>query len=368
MSKPAPTIALMLQGGGALGAYQIGVYEALAKHGLLPDWIAGVSIGAINAAIIAGNAPARRLDQLIGFWNAVSRADAAPIPPALQTLNMVGGIAEAFLAGQPNFFVPRLVNPYLTPNAPPNELSFYDTSPLRATLCRHTDFDLINRQAIRLSLGATNLQTGMQVYFDNTRQLLRSDHVIASGSLPPGFPATAVDGQFYWDGGCVSNTPLDVVLADDISGDLIAFVIDLFDPESTLPATMNEVLWRAKQIQYASRTAQHVDAIATKINLRRALDRDAESLPRLDIVHIVYRSESDSLPFADVDFSRSSIERRREAGRTDVEAVIAARPWLTSLPTQQCRAVVHRVCNQRVETQSSPNLRSVTDRAPKSQK
>jgi NTE family protein len=382
LSRPArekASVALMLQGGGALGAYHIGAYQALAEHDLHPDWVAGISIGAINSAIIAGNRPEHRVERLAALWEAISWPD-LPTKLALtawQTWHNMTSNAEALLFGQPNFFTPRPVNPYLLPRAPAQEVSFYDTTPMLFTLRRFADFSLLNSRQIRLSLGATNLATGNLEFFDNRRQTIGPEHVLASGSLPPGFPATQVDGKLYWDGGCVSNTPLDAVVDDPGHPRLVVFLIDLWNPAGPPPETINAVLWRAKQIQYASRTAHHIDAVATKVNLRHAVRLlkaagvpDVAAVPddpvlaerRLDIVHIVYRPEADQIANSDAEFSRSSIAERREAGYRDMRAALAAEPWQREQKPAHLGALVHRVERERVTTRLEPNLRTTTDK------
>ena len=378
-SSTKPTFALMLQGGGALGAYHIGAYQALAEHDLHPDWVAGISIGAINAAVVAGNPPDQRVDRLAALWEAISWPDLpAPLAlTALQTLHNMASNAEALLFGQPHFFTPRPVNPYLRPPSPPQEVSFYDTSPMLETLRRFADFALINDRAVRLSLGATDIATGDLQFFDNHRQRIGPEHVLASGSLPPGFPATPVEGKLYWDGGCVSNTPLDAVVDAPGHPHLCVFVIDLWDAAGPPPETMNDVLWRAKQIQYASRTAHHVDAVATKVNLRHAMRLlKAREMPevaavpddpvlterRLDIVHIIYHPEAGQIPNSDAEFSRSSIAERRADGYRDMQTALAAEPWARAEKPAHLGALVHRVERQTVVTLPEPNLRTLTDR------
>ena len=378
-SRTKPTVALMLQGGGALGAYHIGAYQALAEHDLHPDWVAGISIGAINGAVIAGNPPGKRVDRLAALWEAISWPD----PPALQALtalpmlHSMAGFAEALWFGQPNFFTPRPVNPYLRPPAPPQEVSFYDTSPMLETLRRFADFTLINGRAVRLSLGVTEITTGYMQFFDNHRQRIEPEHVLASGSLPPGLPATVVEGELYWDGACVSNSPLDAVVDEPGHPHLVVFLIDLWDASGPPPETITDVLWRAKQIQYASRTAHHVDSVATKVNLRHAIRLlKAHNVPevaavpddpvlaerRLDIVHILYRPEGGQIPNGDVDFSRSSIAERRAAGFRDMQVALAAEPWQRTAKPAHLGVLVHRVERQTVTTRPEPNLRTMTDR------
>jgi NTE family protein len=369
----------MLQGGGALGAYHIGAYQALAENNLHPDWVAGISIGAINAAVICGNRPEHRVERLAALWAAISWPE---LPTSLamspwQTLHNLASNAEALLFGQPNFFAPRPVSPLLLPQAPPQEVSFYDTTPLLFTLRRFADFSLINRRAVRLSLGATNIATGDLEFFDNWRQTIGPEHVLASGSLPPGFPATLADGKLYWDGGCVSNTPLDAVVDEPGHPRMVVFLIDLWNAAGPPPRTINAVLWRAKQIEYASRTAHQVDAVATKVNLRHAVRLlkaagipEAAAVPddpvlrarRLDIVHIVYRPSEDQIPNSDAEFSRSSITERRDAGYRDMRAALAAAPWLRQQLPAHLGALVHRVERGKVTTRPEPNLHSTTDK------
>ncbi len=352
-----PKVALVLQGGGALGAYQIGAFEALDAAGFGPDWVAGISIGAFNAAIIAGNEPADRLEKLLGFWHDISWPElpgAIPFPP-LRTLREKISSGEAMAFGQPNFFSPRAVSPYLLTDARPDELSFYDTGALHGTLRRFASFDRIKRNATRLTLGATNIASGVLEFFDSEVQPIEAAHVIASGSLPPGFPATEIGGAFYWDGGCVSNTPLEALAAAQGSEALLVFVIDLWDAAGALPATMNDVLWRTKQIQYAGRAAHDLRVVETAANHlhARAIAQEAglpemAGLPdtlalrqgRLDLVHITYHPGAEPIASSDTDFSRISIAARRGAGRLDMERALALAPWTRPMPAHQ-RARVH---------------------------
>jgi NTE family protein len=355
-------IALVLQGGGALGAYHVGAFEALAAHGYQPDWVAGISIGAFNAAIIAGNEPEDRLDRLTEFWQAISWPD-LPYMPHLLNLRIWHNTfsnGEALTIGQPNFFSPRLISPYLLPKTPPQELSFYDTSAMRATLRRFAGFGRINSAGTRLTLGATNIATGNLEFFDNHKPSdlpIGPEHVLASGSLPPGFPATEVKGNVYWDGGCVSNTPLEAVAAGQGAAPLLVFVIDLWTASGKPPETMNELAWRAKQIQYAGRTARDVQVVETAANHAHAAGiAKAAGLPEMDglpdapvlrqgpleIVHIIYHPGPDQIPNSDAEFSRLSLAVRREAGRLDMEKALAQAPWTKPLPPYQ-RARAHRI-------------------------
>jgi NTE family protein len=369
-SRPKPKVVLVLQGGGALGAYHIGAYQALQEAGFEPDWVSGISIGAINAAILVGNEPAQRLARLEELWQAISRPEGwtVPLTTTLHKLANISSNLEALMLGQPNFFTPRFPNPYFAVPGTAGATSFYDTTPLRATLEQLASFDQINTGPTRLSLGATKVVTGDVVFFDNTHQTIGPEHVMASGSLPPGFPAMAVDGELYWDGGCVSNTPLEAVLLDPPAGHTIVFMIDLWAAQGAVPRTMDEVLWRQKQIQYASRTTQHIDAVATKLNLQRALNRQqAASRPvgvvdpavssevalqdaRMDIVHITYHPSADQIAQSDAEFSRRSITARRHAGYRDLKRALQEAPWFTQAKPETVCALVHKVREGEVTT------------------
>ncbi|KXU96152.1 hypothetical protein CR51_23520 [Caballeronia megalochromosomata] len=344
-----------MQGGGGLGAYQVGAYEALAEARLLPDWVCGTSIGAFNAALIAGNRPEDRLEQLAAFWDAISRPDVF-LPEdatALRYLHNAVSYADAVMFGQPGFFSAR--NPFTLslPDAPSQDVSFYDTTPVLATLQRFATFPVGRDASVRLSLGVTDVESGTARYFDSKRESIEPSHVLASGSLPPGFPATAIDGRLYWDGACVSNTPLDEIVARSGHAHLVVFVIDLWSIAGKAPRNMNEVLWRAKQIQYASRSRYHLDAAVACARLQQAAHRlgEPDAAPkdapfqRLDIVHVVYRPGPDQVPGSDAEFSRQSIAERRKAGYADLKAALSKKPWLMEKSQAHLGVVVHRVEN-----------------------
>ena len=344
--------ALVLQGGGALGAYHIGALQAMEEAGYAPDFVAGISIGAINAALIAGNEPRDRLAKLREFWQLISWPDASelfPIAPGLRQLYNLGSSLRAVVFGQPNFFRPRLLNPYFAAAGTPEATSFYDTGELRETLLRLVDFDCINGGRTRLSLGAVKVTTGELVFFDsgdpNSREKygpIGPEHVMASGGLPPGLPGARINGELYWDGGCVSNTPLDGVLEAEPRVDTLIFMVDLFDPRGPEPRTMDEVLARQKDIQYASRSRHHSEQAATMQQLRNALAQALAGLPhgaraepavrglmaeasevRTTIVRIVSRAATSDLSSRDYEFSRVSIGDRIAAGYEDMQRAIA---------------------------------------------
>ncbi len=341
-----------------MGAYHIGAFQALQEYSFEPDWVCGISMGAINGAIIAGNAPERRLEKLDAFWAAISRPFSMPTFGGVRVRSWEHGLsfARTLLLGQPGFFVPRPLNPYL---APPGiaATSFYDTAPLYQTLAAMVDFDRLNNNETRLSVGATDVETGALRFFDTQTTVGRfgPEHVVASGSLPPGFPATRIDDKFYWDAGCVSNSPFEAVLDDPPHGHTVVFVIDLWNAKGAVPATMEAVAWRAKQIQYASNTPQHIEGLAARVNLRHALallqDPNAvRSDRRLDLVHIVYYPGEDQIPSSDAEFSRASIAERRKAGLLDMRRALADRPWHRVEKPAQVGCMVHRVTNDGVKT------------------
>ncbi|MCW3479093.1 patatin-like phospholipase family protein [Neisseriaceae bacterium JH1-16] len=343
-------VVLVLQGGGALGAYHIGAYQALHEAGFEPDWIAGISIGAINAAVIAGNKADERLAALDSLWDAISRPDEtgrALYGSWLRWYNQYN-VAEAMTLGQPNFWFPRIPSPLVLPSTPTDQASFYDTTPMLETLRTHVNFGDLGKAGYgRLSVGATRVDTGELEFFDSDEKTvsLGPEHVLASGSLPPGFAATRVGEYFYWDGGCVSNTPLNAILDDQGDDDLLVFMIDLWNADGALPTTMDEVAWRQKQIQYASRSSQ-VETLCQVHNLRHSLaqhelaaspsDKSTEAVEgkvaavpqrQIDIVHIIYQPSAEESSFSDAEFSRSSIARRREAGAHDMKIALDHASW-----------------------------------------
>lgn len=357
---PFECIALLLQGGGALGAYQGGVYQGLAEAGLHPDWVAGISIGAINSALIAGNAPDERVGQLRKFWTAIT---APPLPgwrnPAdlgrtlFEPLAMdqalmaqQGDLARSFTSrlyafgavfmGAPGMFAPRLVNPWLQPAGTADATSYYDTSSLKSTLERFVDFDRINAGETRFSVGAVNVTTGNFVYFDNSTHTIGPEHIMASGALPPGFPAVEIDGEYYWDGGLVSNTPLQWVLESDLRQDTLAFQVDLWSARGGVPRTVAEVATRQKEIQFSSRTRANTDQFRRAQKIRGTLAELLASLPEelkqtpqyqalrpeadhkvYNLIQLIYRAKQYEGDFKDYEFSPQSMEDHWRAGYHD---------------------------------------------------
>ena len=284
---PFERIALVLQGGGALGAYQAGVYQALAEANLHPDWVAGISIGAVNSALVAGNPPEKRVARLREFWETVSTAPiGVTYLPSMRIKDQLTHIwvnqwraFNTLLWGAPGFFTPRIPPPLPFIPGDSDSLSYYDIAPLQATLERLVDFDLINAGITRFSVGAVNVRTGNFVYFDNTTHVIGPEHVMASGSLPPGLPATEIQGEHYWDGGLVSNTPLQWVLAGKPRQDTLAFQIDLWSASGSLPHNLIEAELRQKEIRFSSRTRAATDQFKSAQLLRRAVHHLLKRLP-----------------------------------------------------------------------------------------
>ena len=343
---PFDCIALLLQGGGALGAYQGGVYEALAEANIHPDWIAGISIGAINAAIIAGNPPNSRADRLREFWTQVtlnapwhwSGAPFTDLTNSDHTRNFLNQVNASFAAvfGASGFFSARPLAPWLQAGGTLAATSIYDTGALKTTLERLVDFDRINAGMTRFSAGAVNVRTGNLVYFDSTTHTIRPEHILASGALPPGFPAVEIDGEHYWDGGLVSNTPLQYVIECGARQDTLVFQVDLWSARGQIPRNMADVVTRQKEIQYSSRTRASTDQFKSLHRLQRELAALLNRLPEdlrehedvrplrtaashnvHNLVHLIYRARDYEGHSKDYEFSRLSMQDHWRAGYHD---------------------------------------------------
>ena len=350
---------LVLQGGGALGAYQAGIYEALCHEGLRPDWVAGISIGAINAALIVGNPPERRVERLREFWELVSSAFTPTLPEFMeggrQTINELSAVSTA-LFGAPGFFQPRTpILPFwgggLVGTGGAAAISLYDTAPLRATLERLIDFDLLNSGRVRLTVGAVHVLSGNSVLFDNTERRIGPEHIMASGALPPGLPPVMVDGEPYWDGGLVSNTPLEFVLDQDDVHDLIVFQVDLFNARGPMPLNLLEVDEREKDIRFSSRTRMNTTANVRLHQAKNALKLLIDSLPQdirereevgklldlakenaVTIVQLIYRKRPYEGGSKDFEFSRQTMLEHWARGVADIEHCARRRDELFSQP------------------------------------
>lgn len=354
---------LVLQGGGALGSYQAGVFEALAEAHLCPDWVAGISIGAVNAAIIAGNPVGTRTRHLTEFWELVTSGVTTPAPMLGDAYRRRWNQLAATMTvaqGAPGFFRPLWppVMPWL-----PGPLGLYDTSPLKATLERLVDWDLLNNGPTRVSVGAVNVETGNFRYFDTAHERLGPEHIMASGALPPGFPPVEIDGQYWWDGGLVSNTPLEYVLDAEQDSDLMIFQVDLFPSRGPMPKSLAEVDERVKDIRFSSRTRQNTDTAMRLHRARTAFRSLVEKLPpelreseevkllsniarenRVTIAQLIYRDKAWEGQAKDYEFSRATMAEHWLAGRHDVETTVHSAEWLTQ--PMKNGTVVYDLCQR----------------------
>ncbi len=357
-------VALVLQGGGALGSYQAGVFEALSAAGIQPYWLSGVSIGAINASIIAGNTPQNQVARLRDFWEMVTSHGYARHLESSDTLRPLHNLTSAWLTmmrGIPGFFSPRKTNPWLAPPGGPGATSFYDTNPLVSHLGGLIDWDLLNSNSHRLSVGAVNIETGNFRYFDSSLERLGPSHVMASGALPPAFPAVAIDGGHYWDGGIVSNTPLQYLLDQQRIQDTLVFQVDLFNAKGALPRTMGEVNARNKDIMFSSRTRNTTDKYrrihALEARLRdalariapeqlteadRALMKEMQDVPQVNILHLVYHQKAHEGGNKDYEFSRLTMLDHWTAGLEDTRRTLAHADWFRK-PGNRMGITVHDV-------------------------
>jgi NTE family protein len=340
-------VVLVLQGGGALGSYQVGVYQALHEAGIEPDWIIGTSIGAINASLIAGNAPEQRLSRLTEFWKRMERN------PAWQLREILSGLGDGLAYwstiahGIPGFFRP---NPFahFGESFPlgAERAGYYSTAPLEATLSELTDFDRVNRGQPRLTVGAAHVRTSQMRYFDSRDGRLGVKHVMASGALPPAFPAVRIDGELYWDGGILSNTPTEVVFDDNPRRDSLIFAVHLWNTHGAEPTTMAEVLNRHKDVQYSSRIMSHIARQQQTHRLRHIINQLAARLPeaerskpevreltgygcqtRMHVVQLLAPQLDRETHTKDIDFSPGGIRTRRELGYAHTKAVLERKPW-----------------------------------------
>jgi NTE family protein len=370
------TVALVLQGGGALGAYQAGVLEGLVASGIEPDWVAGISIGALNSAVIAGNPIDTRVDKLREFWETICRPAAYELPIELWQRFVAGaspGARKVFSAieawravveGQRQFFVPRGLTPWLGGKQGVTQASFYDTSQLKSTLERFVDFDRINAGPMRVSVGAVNVRNGNFEYFDNTagpaRQAMRAEHFMASAALPPGFPAVEIDGEFYWDGGLVSNTPLSTVLQAVPRRDTLVFQVDLWSARGPLPDNVYDAEERRKDIVYSSRTRAVTDTMAGSQRYRRMLREVLEHVPpklrnsdpwcqqaqqlacgrQVTVIHLIYQDKDWEGLSKDYEFSPRSMHDHWSSGLLDIRHTLDHAEWL-ELPPEGKEFVTH---------------------------
>jgi NTE family protein len=340
---PFERIALLLQGGGALGSYQAGVYAALAEAELQPDWVAGISIGAINGALIAGNAPERRVEQLRKFWEQITAAThgldtwlaSSAVNEVMRGWMNQTSAAMALFGGAPGFFTPRVLAPWPIA-ADRGVTSYYDTAKLRSTLESLVDFDRINAGPVRFTVGAVNVRSGNLVCFDTQTHRIGPEHVLASAALPPGFPAVEIEGEHYWDGGLVSNTPLEWVVESMPRQDTLTFQVDLWSARGDFPRDIAEVETRRKEIIYSSRTRASTSSFKRMQRMRHAAAKLSADMPEhvrnspemevlqpmiehkaYNIVQLIYRAKTYEGHSKDYEFSRRSMEEHWRAGYHD---------------------------------------------------
>jgi len=351
-SQPARTelpgqVVLVFQGGGALGAYQLGIYQAMAESGIQPDWVIGTSIGAINAALIAGNPPERRYQRLLEFWNGVTNQTRLDVPAAWAGWNKTLAELSAITRGIAGFFQPNPAS-WLGPltRLGVDRASYYLLAPLRETLTSLVDFDLLNAGHPRLTVGAVSACTGTMRYFDSRDQRLTVEHILSSGALPPAFPAVRIDGEPYWDGGIYSNTPVEVVMDDHPRKSSVIFSVQMWNPSGPEPESIWQVTERQKDIQYASRTDSHIARQQQIHRLRHVIRELVKRLPDAErataevqelaawgcgttmrlIKLAAPRLDGDD-QLKDIDFTPAGIAARQRAGFEDAMRAIAARPW-----------------------------------------
>ncbi|MBR0933849.1 patatin-like phospholipase family protein [Bradyrhizobium jicamae] len=341
-------VVLVLQGGGALGSYQAGVYEALHEAGIEPDWIVGTSIGAINASLIAGNSPQNRTTRLRAFWKKMEQNPVWSFRDIYPGSNEKLSYWSTVTNGIPGFFQPNpLAHAGDSYVLGADNAGYYSTAPLEKTLAEFVDFDLVNQCSPRLTVGAAHLRTSEMRYFDSRDTRLGVKHIMASGALPPAFPAIRIDGELYWDGGILSNTPTEVVFDDIPRRNSLIFAVHLWNPRGSEPTTMAEVLTRHKDVQYSSRIASHIARQQQAHRLRHVINQLAARLPesernseavrelasygcptRMHIVRLLAPQLDRETHIKDIDFSPSGIKARWDAGYAHTRAVLQRKPWI----------------------------------------
>ena len=340
-------VVLVFQGGGALGAYQAGVYQALHERGVQPDWVIGTSIGAINAALIAGSAPADRLDRLREFWHRMRHSQAVQAFGGIPYIGAQVAHGLTMLSGVQGFFQPNPLA-WLGLQAPlgAEAAAYYQTRPLDATLSELIDLDLLNAGAPRLTVGAANVQTGEMRYFDSRDTALTLKHVLASGALPPAFPAVRIDGELYWDGGILSNTPVEAVFDDIPRRNGLVFAVHIWNPSGPEPDSLWAVMNRQKDLQYTSRAASHIKRQKQIHKLRHIIAELARKLPEADrtdpavremagygcltqmhVVRLLAQPLKGEDHLKDIDFSPAGIQSRWQAGYSDTVRVLDKAAW-----------------------------------------
>jgi NTE family protein len=378
-ASDAGQIVLVFQGGGALGAYQAGVYQALHEAGIEPDWIVGTSIGAINASLIAGNEPDNRLLRLQAFWERMAHKWPWSYGSAWPQLSQSLSFLNTAVNGIPGFFTPNPLahfgqNSFLGAE----HAGYYSTAPLEETLLELVDFKLINRCKPRLTVGAAHVRSSQMRYFDGRDMDIGVKHIMASGALPPAFPAVRIDGELYWDGGVLSNTPTEVVFEDNPRRNSLIFAVHLWNPAGPEPETIGEVLHRQKDVQYSSRVANHIARQQQTHRLRHVINQLAAKIPeptrssstvrelaswgcvtQMHIVRLLAPSLANEDSTKDADFSPAGISKRWEAGYAHTKAAIEQAPWVGEFDPLE-GVILHEPLSQHYVTSEAGGLTSVT--------
>jgi NTE family protein len=341
-------IVLVLQGGGALGSYQAGVYQALHEAGIEPDWIIGTSIGAINASLIAGNSLQNRLSRLREFWKKMEQHPVWSFRDVIPGFNEKLSYWATVTNGIPGFFRPNpLAHAGDSYPLGADNAGYYSTAPLERTLTDLVDLKMLNEGKPRLTVGAAHVRTSKMRYFDSRDGELTIRHIMASGALPPAFPAIRIDGELYWDGGILSNTPTEAVFDDNPRRSSLIFAVHLWNPSGDEPTTMKDVLNRHKDVQYSSRIASHIARQQQAHRLRHVINQLVARLPeeernsdavrelagygcptRMHVVRLLAPQLKCETHTKDIDFSPSGIRQRWDAGYTHTKAVLERQPWI----------------------------------------
>jgi NTE family protein len=311
------TTALVLGGGNALGAYHAGAYEQLHRQDIRPDWIVGASVGAVTGAILVGNAPEQRLERLGQFWAEATQHTYGALggnETLRQTYNGMHSVMTLLFC-RPNIFQRRYPGLWSILPWVPNDVAIYDHAPLRRTLERLVDFERLNRAEVRLTVGCVDLESGEEVYFDNTREEIRPEHILASTAITPAFPPVEIDGRLLCDPGYANNLPLDPLFDEPLDHDLLCIALELFSLRSPQPASLDAVLERTQDILFATPARRTVKALQREYALRERIEPEG---PRVRLLHLAYKAASHELATKTFDFSPSSIADRRDAGERDM--------------------------------------------------
>jgi NTE family protein len=373
-----PCIVLVLQGGGALGAYQAGVYQALDEAGMQPDWVIGTSIGAINASLIAGNHRGQRIDRLRAFWKRVEHGFPQNLAASMPFFGAQMAAWMTAANGIEGFFTPNALA-FASSTWPLGATSagYYRTDPLKRTLSEFVDFNLINNGPCRLTVGAANVRTAKMRYFDSRDMQLDARHIMASGALPPAFPPVLINDELYWDGGILSNTPVEAVFDDYPRRSALVFAVHIWNPAGPDPETIEDVMHRQKDVMYSSRAHSHIVRQEQIHRMRHVIAELAARLPpserakpeveemagygcltQMHVVRLLAPALDGEDHAKDIDFSATGIKTRWEAGLENARAVIARAPWSDPVDPLEGFVLHEAVAGQTSEAMSQDDTAS----------